>query len=128
MNLKETIEIVKYRIQYCANLYGAKWKDEEPFLKVCEKALKEKKHFRERSPREHSPTEGAVVVAQIRITKDGVIVKPSETVLATFDPNDGWKLKDRHDKEFDVISWRYTPDWEVKDDEESDSEDTVCDV
>ena len=128
MNLKEALETAKYRIQYCANLYGAKWKTEEPFLKACTKALEEKKRFRERSPRERRPTDGAVVVAQIRITKDGVVMKPSETVLATFDPNDGWELKGRFEKEFDVVSWRYIPEWKVKADEESDSEDTVCDV
>lgn len=128
MNLKEALETAKYRLQYCANLYGAKWKQEEPFLKACTKALEEKKHFRERSPRERRPAGGAVVVAQIRITKDGVVMKPSETVLAMFDPDDGWKLTDRQDEEFEILSWRYIPEWSVKADEKNDSEDSVQDV
>lgn len=128
MNLKEALETAKYRIQYCANLYGAKWKTEEPFLKVCTKALEEKKHFREHSPRERRPTEGTVVVAQIRITKDGVAMKPSETVLAAFDPDDGWKLTDRQDEEFEILSWRYIPEWSVKVDEKNDGKNSVQDV
>lgn len=128
MNLKEALETAKYRLQYCANLYGAKWKQEEPFLKACVKALEEKKHFRERSPRERRPAEGAVVVAQIKISKDGIVMKPSETVLAVFDPDNGWKLADRQDEEFEILSWRYIPEWSAKVDEKNDSEDSVQDV
>jgi len=128
LNLKEALETAKYRLQYCANLYGTRWKTEEPFLKACLKALEEKKHFRERSPRERRPAEGAVVVAQIKISKDGIVMKPSETVLAMFDPDAGWKLTDRQDEEFEILSWRYIPEWSVKADEKTDSKDAVQDV
>lgn len=125
MNLKEALETAKYRIQYCANLYGAKWKQEESFLKTCLKALEEKKHFRERSPRERRPTEGAVVVTRISVTVDGIELYPSLTALATFDPDDGWELTERNDKEFEVLSWRYIPEWSMKTDEKDDSKNTV---
>ena len=40
MSLKDALETCEHRIQYCANLYGANFKTELPFLMACEEALK----------------------------------------------------------------------------------------
>lgn len=41
MTYNEAEKICNYRIQYCANLYGAKWREENNFLTACGSALKE---------------------------------------------------------------------------------------
>lgn len=46
MTLEDARKQVDYRLAYCANLYGANYKREEPFLKVCKEAI----DFYERSP------------------------------------------------------------------------------
>ena len=40
MKAKEALEIVEYRNQYCANLYGKDWAIEKPIYEACEKALR----------------------------------------------------------------------------------------
>ena len=125
MKVKEAIDTVKYRIQYCANLYGAKWKEEEPFLKACLKALEEKKYYRERSPRERRPDDDTVVLAQVKITSEGAESEDTETeqivtAFALFDPDEGWKLVERDDEYFEILSWRYMPEWTEKRKEEHD--------
>lgn len=114
MKVKEAIDTVKYRIQYCANLYGAKWKEEEPFLKACLKALEEKKYYRERSPRERRPDDDTVVIAQVDITSEDSETHSVVTAFALFDPDEGWKLVERDDEYFEILSWRYMPQWTEK--------------
>ena len=41
MTYNEAEKICNYRIQYCANLYGAKWREENDFLNACGSALAE---------------------------------------------------------------------------------------
>ena len=125
MKVKDAIDTVKYRIQYCANLYGAKWKEEEPFLKACLKALEEKKYYRERSPRERRPDDDTVVLAQVKITSGDTESEDMETeqivtAFALFDPDEGWKLVERDDEYFEILSWRYMPEWTEKRKEEHD--------
>lgn len=125
MKVKDAIDTVKYRIQYCANLYGAKWKEEEPFLKACQKALEEKKYYRERSPRERRPDDDTVVLAQVKITSGDTESEDMETeqivtAFALFDPDEGWKLVERDDEYFEILSWRYMPEWTEKRKEEHD--------
>ena len=38
-NFRNALSKCKYRIDYVGNLYGAKWKEELPFLETCKEAL-----------------------------------------------------------------------------------------
>ena len=39
MTYDEALEYCTDQITFCANIYGAKWREHEEFLKVCQKAL-----------------------------------------------------------------------------------------
>ena len=41
MTYKEAEDICRYRVDFCGNLYGAKWKEEHEFLYACGCALAE---------------------------------------------------------------------------------------
>ena len=104
--LKNTEALVECRdrLKWVGNLYGAKWVEEEPFLRACETALVEKQVTLPRNPEVFLPDKGKLVLGRVEY-------KETMTTMVLTYTSEGWKTVPESDIEFKVFRWRELQKW-----------------
>ncbi|MBR2258546.1 MAG: hypothetical protein IJ899_14695 [Blautia sp.] len=92
------------RLRWAGNLYGAKWTKEEPFLRACETALKEKQMTEPRKPEVILPEKGKLVLGRVEY-------RDTMTTMVLTYTSEGWKTVPESDIEFKVVYWRELQKW-----------------
>lgn len=112
-----TREEIENRLQWCATLYGSRWKEEESFLKGCLAVIKEleKKEEQERwrpLPKE-KPNDNAVVLCTV-INDDPDADELKEVRCALYESG-CFNIDGESYGSFTPIAWRPAPDpWVIE--------------
>ena len=102
-NMEALVEC-RDRLRWVGNLYGERWIQEEPFLKACETALKEKQVTLPRDPEVFLPDKDKLVLGRVEY-------KDTMTTMVLTYTSDGWKTVPESDIEFKVFRWRELQKW-----------------
>lgn len=117
MKYDEALAICTERIKWAGNLYGNKWKEEEPFLKACQEALIEADWLQEKDTKNLLPEDGNEVLVLfdgISTNKLGQVSTFTNcTCIGAYYQESGWQLDHLPDlDDFTVKKWRNIPEWE----------------
>lgn len=114
MTNSEALEICNERLRFCANLYGAKWTDEAPFLTACKNAMELVEEYAEQLPGDENPIDGVYLVRiELTFPQDGdnEPMTVTTTRIATFSGTTGWEIGHDEWTDFQVLAYRKIPGW-----------------
>ena len=115
--LKSVEAELLYRLKWCANLYGSKWKDEEKFLKGCKAAFdelhKREEHEMWRVLPNKVPDEREIVILTVANEHPAADIKKEVRCAIYMDGE--FTIDGDGEGEFVPMAWKPAPNpWEAE--------------